>query len=55
MAFEGKPARSNVDWAEIDLELQAVPAEYRDQRFYPLKQVIDIFSSGNPEGQAIQV
>ncbi|GAX74536.1 hypothetical protein CEUSTIGMA_g1985.t1 [Chlamydomonas eustigma] len=55
MAFEGRPARSNVDWAEIDAEIQAVPAEYRDQRFYPLKQVIDIFSSGDPEGQAIQL
>lgn len=42
-------SRAVVEWQQIDAELQEVPEEYREQRFYPLKHVVEIFSSDNPE------
>ena len=41
----------------LDAELHDVEwlEDYREQRFYPLKQVVDIFSSGDPEGLTLEV
>jgi hypothetical protein len=44
-----------VDWAEVDAALKSVPADYREPRFHPLKHVVDIFSSSDPQGQTQEV
>ena len=54
---ERRQAAAALDWGEIDAELHDVEwlEDYREQRFYPLKQVVDIFSSGDPEGLTLEV
>ena len=54
---ERRQAAAALDWAEIDAELHDTPwlDEYREQRFYPLKQVVEIFSSGEPEALTVEV
>ena len=44
-----------VDWAEVEAALQSVPEDYREPRFHPLKHVVDIFSSSDPQGQTQEV
>lgn len=46
---------SGVDWAEIDAEIADVPEEFREPRFYPLKHVVEIFSSDDPQGLTAEV
>lgn len=50
-------AAAALNWPEIEAELHNPPwmDEYREQRFYPLKQVVDIFSSGEPEALTVEV
>ncbi len=45
----------DVDWQYVEEELREVPAEYKEQRFYPLKHVVEIFSSGDPQLQTAEV
>ncbi|KAG2428861.1 hypothetical protein HYH02_014272 [Chlamydomonas schloesseri] len=44
------PPDSVVDWEAVDEEIKAVPSEYREPRFYPLKHVVEVFSSADPQG-----
>ncbi len=47
---ESSEPAADVDWAYIEEELRDVPDEYKEQtRFYPLKHVVEIFSSGDPQ------
>ena len=50
-------AAAALNWNEMHEALHDAEwmDEYREQRFYPLKQVVDIFSSGDPEGLTIEV
>jgi hypothetical protein len=48
-------ARAEVDWDYIQEELNDVPPEYREQRFHALKHVVEIFSSGDPQGHTAEV
>ncbi|KXZ42768.1 hypothetical protein GPECTOR_119g399 [Gonium pectorale] len=43
-------SREKVDWKAVDKEISAVPAEYREIRFHPLKHVVEVFSSRDPQG-----
>ena len=54
---ERRQAAAALNWSEIEAELHDPPwmEDYREQRFYPLKQVIDIFSSGEPEALTVEV
>ena len=38
-----------VNWEEVKSELAAVPAAYTEPKFYPLKHVVEIFSSQDPQ------
>eukprot|EP00198_Chlamydomonas_reinhardtii_P011037 XP_001700374.1 component of the exocyst complex [Chlamydomonas reinhardtii] len=44
------PPDSVVDWEAVDEEIKSVPSEYREPRFYPLKHVVEVFSSADPQG-----
>jgi hypothetical protein len=44
-----------VDWQEIDEGIIDVPEEFREPRFYPLKHVVEIFSSDDPQGLTAEV
>lgn len=44
-----------MDWNYVVEELRDVPDEFKEQRFYPLKHVVDIFSSGDPQGRTAEV
>ncbi len=39
-----------VDWNQVDAEVKSVPLEYREARFHPLKHVVEVFSSADPQG-----
>lgn len=39
-----------VDWSQVDAEVKSVPSEYREARFHPLKHVVEVFSSADPQG-----
>ncbi|GFH16572.1 Sec8_exocyst domain-containing protein, partial [Haematococcus lacustris] len=47
--------REQVDWEYINEELRDIPADFREQRFHALKHVVDIFSSGDPQGKTAQI
>ena len=45
-----------LNWNDIDAALKDEWLEdYQKQNFYPLKHVVDIFSSGDPEGLTVEV
>lgn len=48
-------SRANVDWDTIQEEIQEIPPEYREARFYPLKHVVEIFSSPDPQALTADV
>jgi hypothetical protein len=48
-------ARAEVDWAYIEEELKEIPEAFRASTFYPLKHVVEIFSSGDPQGMTATV
>lgn len=39
-----------MDWDYVLQELEALPAEYKEIRFQPLKHVVEVFSSPDPPG-----
>lgn len=49
------PPDSVVDWEAVDEEIKSVPSEYREPRFYPLKHVVEVFSSADPQGLTQEV
>ncbi len=44
-----------VDWEGVDEDIQSVPAEYREYRFYPLKHVVELFNSRDRLGDTAKV
>eukprot|EP00798_Chlamydomonas_sp_ICE-L_P015993 gene15993-22127_t len=48
-------SRASIDWKKIDAELQVVPEEYREPRFYPLRHVVEVFSSGDPQALTVKL
>ncbi len=44
-----------VDWAAVDAEIKSVPSEYREIIFHPLKHVVEVFSSADPQGLTQEV
>ena len=54
-AAERAKASSKLDWSLVDAGLAAVPEPYLDERFYPLKHVVEVFSSKDPEAVTLDV
>lgn len=54
-ASEAPQRLEEVDWALIDEVLRDVPEEFKSERFYSLKHVIEIFSSGDPQERTAEV
>lgn len=52
---DDESARLSVDWQLVEEELRDVPEEYKEPKFYPLKHVVEIFSSGDPQLQTVEV
>lgn len=44
-----------VNWKIVDAELDRIPQEFMDPKFYALKHVVDILTSSNPQGMVAQV
>ncbi|GFR46534.1 hypothetical protein Agub_g8125, partial [Astrephomene gubernaculifera] len=49
-AANASSRRQPVDWDAVDEELASVPAEYREYIFHPLRHVVEVFSSQDPQG-----
>ena len=47
--------KSKLDWSLVDAGLSAVPEAYLDERFYPLKHVVEVFSAKDPEAVTLDV
>eukprot|EP00882_Tetradesmus_deserticola_P023134 GHRQ01025172.1.p1 GENE.GHRQ01025172.1~~GHRQ01025172.1.p1 ORF type:complete len:293 (+),score=72.03 GHRQ01025172.1:247-1125(+) len=44
-----------VNWRIVDSELDRVPQEFKDPKFYALKHVVEILTSSNPQGMVAQL
>lgn len=44
-----------MEWDYVLQELEALPAEYKEIRFQPLKHVVEVFSSADPPGLTNEV
>jgi hypothetical protein len=44
-----------VNWKIVDAELDRVPQDFKDPKFYALKHVVEILTSSNPQGMVAQV
>lgn len=44
-----------VNWKIVDAELDRVPQDFKDPKFYALKHVVEILTSSNPQGMVGQV
>jgi hypothetical protein len=44
-----------VNWKIVDAELERVPQDFKDPKFYALKHVVEILTSSNPQGMVAQV
>jgi len=42
-------------WDHVDRELDRVPADFKDPKFYALKHVVEILSAQDPQGLVGQV
>ena len=54
-AAERGKVSSKLDWSQVDSGLAAVPEAYLDERFYPLKHVVEVFSAKDPEVVTLDV
>jgi hypothetical protein len=52
---ERAKASSKLDWSLVDAGLAAVPEPYLNERFYPLKHVVEVFSAEDPEAMTLDV
>ncbi|WIA23609.1 hypothetical protein OEZ85_000318 [Tetradesmus obliquus] len=44
-----------VNWKIVDAELDRVPQDFKDPKFYALKHVVEILTSSNPQGMVGQL
>jgi hypothetical protein len=50
-----KAQSAAVDWRLVDQELDRVPQEFKDPKFYALKHVVEILTAEDPRGLVSQV